>query len=322
MLKWGLIGCGDVTEKKSGPAYQQTVGFELYAVSARSPGKAQDYASRHNVPCYYQNTQSLIDDPNVDAVYIATPPDSHLAIALAVAEAGKICCIEKPMAVNHDECQQILEAFQRQALPFFVAYYRRCLPGFIQIKQWLDDGLIGKICHASWQYSRPPSALDKSGKTNWRTQKPIAPGGYFDDLASHGIDILTFLLGSISTATGITTNRQGLYTSSDSIVSNWLFSSGATGIGAWHFNTELYQDKVLILGENGHIEFGIFSETPATLVSQSQTIQCQMPKPSPIQGPFVRAIAQQLRHGIPHPSNGEAAAHTSWVMDKILGTLP
>ncbi|GAB5380097.1 MAG: Gfo/Idh/MocA family oxidoreductase [Aliiglaciecola sp.] len=321
MLRWGLIGCGDVSEKKSGPAYHLVEGFELYAVSARSPGKAEDYAKRHQISCFYNDAIKLINDPKVDAVYIATPPDSHLSLALDVAKAGKICCIEKPMAVNFSQCQQILKAFEPTHLPCFVAYYRRCLPGFKQIKSWLDDGLIGRVSHVNWQYSRAPSELDKSGTPNWRTQHAIAPGGYFDDLASHGIDILTFLLGPIVSAKGMTTNILGLYSSADAVVANWLFENGATGVGAWHFATELYQDKVQILGDKGHIEFGVFAETPAKLVSEAGTIECDMPKPDPIQGPFVQAIADHLNHGIQHPSTAFSAAHTSWVMDHILGTL-
>lgn len=321
MVRWGLIGCGDVTEKKSGPAYHQTKGFELFAVSARTPGKARDYAKRHHVPHYYEDSFELINDSNIDAIYIATPPDSHLPLALEVAQAGKICCIEKPMAVNFNECQQILKAFEEKNLSCFVAYYRRSLPGFKHVKTWLDDQLIGRVSHVNWQYSRPPSELDKSGKPNWRTQKEIAPGGYFDDLASHGIDVFTFLLGSISTATGLATNTLGLYSSADSVVANWLFENGVTGTGAWHFTSEHYQDNVQILGEKGYIEFGVFSDAPAKLVTATQQLTCEMPKPNPIQGPFVQAIADNLNHGIPHPSTSLSASHTSWVMDKILGTL-
>ena len=133
-LKWGIIGCGDVTEIKSGPAYQLTEGFELLSVMRRNEDKLMDYVKRHGIKKYYTDGDELINDPEIDAVYIATPPDSHAQYALKVAKAGKPCCIEKPMAPNYRECLDINKAFEKSGLPLFVAYYRRSLPRFNQIK--------------------------------------------------------------------------------------------------------------------------------------------------------------------------------------------
>ncbi len=316
--RWGMLGCGSVTDSKSAPAYQQTEHFELTAVCARTPGKAQAYAEQRNIPKHYTNAQDLINDKDIDAVYIATPPDSHLELALMVAEAGKMCCVEKPMAVNYAECAQMLSAFEQADLPLFVAYYRRCLPGFVQIKQWLEQNLIGKVRHVDWQYFRTPSELDLSGKYNWRTDSKIAPGGYFDDLASHGLNVMTFLLGDVADAKGFATNQQGLYSAYDAITANLFFESGVTGTGAWNFACSERQDKVEISGSQGSISFGIFTEIPAKLVNTSGTQVCEMPKPTPIQGPLVRAMAKHIAGESAHPSMADSAAHTNWIMDKIL----
>src|SRR3954462_7196180 len=96
-VRWGIIGCGDVTEVKSGPGFQKADGSALIAVMRRDGDKARDYARRHGVPCAYDRAEALIADPEVDAVYIATPPSSHLDLACLVAEAGKPCLVEKPM---------------------------------------------------------------------------------------------------------------------------------------------------------------------------------------------------------------------------------
>ena len=98
-VRWGIIGCGAVTELKSGPAYQKTEGFQLAAVMRRNHDKARDYARRHAVDAFYTQAADVIDNDNIDAVYIATPPDSHKFYALWVANAGKPCCIEKPLAL-------------------------------------------------------------------------------------------------------------------------------------------------------------------------------------------------------------------------------
>ncbi len=155
LIRWGIIGCGAVTEIKSGPAYQQTAGFEIGMVMRRDAAKAADYAARHQIARWTTDAQALIDDPAIDAIYIATPPDSHLAYALKVAAAGKICCVEKPMALNSlNNVQQMIDAFQKAGLPLFVAYYRRSLPRFRQVQFWLQQGRIGPVRHVQWNFSR------------------------------------------------------------------------------------------------------------------------------------------------------------------------
>lgn len=119
LIRWGIIGCGNVTEVKSGPAYQKTEGFEVVAVMRRDAAKAEDYAKRHGISKYYTNADDLINDPKIDAVYIATPPDVHKYYGLKVATAGKICCIEKPLAPNYQDSLTIAEAFATKKIPPF-----------------------------------------------------------------------------------------------------------------------------------------------------------------------------------------------------------
>ncbi|MBG7630598.1 MAG: Gfo/Idh/MocA family oxidoreductase, partial [Bacteroidetes bacterium] len=209
-IRWGIIGCGNVTEVKSGPPYYKVEGFELIAVMRRDEIKAKDYAERHHVKKYYTNADDLINDPEVDAIYIATPPDSHKYYGLKVAAAGKPCCIEKPLAPNYSDSFEIYEAFNKVNLPLFVAYYRRSLPRFNQVKIWLENKAIGEVRHINWHLSKPANEIDLSSVYNWRTDKKVAIGGYFDDLASHGLDLFTYLLGDIQEAKGIGLNQQGL----------------------------------------------------------------------------------------------------------------
>lgn len=316
--RWGIIGCGDVCEVKSAPAYQQVDSFSLVAVMSRSLAKAQDFAKRHNVPKYYDNAQQLIDDPDINAVYIATPPDSHYEFALQVAKAGKVCCVEKPMALNFAQCQGMQHAFAQQKLPLFVAYYRRSLPAFLQIKQWLDDQEIGHVRHIDWQFIRPPSATHLAKTPNWRTQQEVAKAGYFEDIASHGLDLMSFLLGTIKQAQGVASNQQALYSAYDAVAASLLFESGVTGTGHWNFAASNTTDKVLITGERGQISFSVFEESPAILTTADKCITLGMPKPTPIQGDFVQAMAEHLAGNAIHPSLADTGAHTSWVMDEIL----
>ena len=320
-IRWGILGCGAVTEVKSGPAYQNTEGFEVVAVMRRDKEKAADYAKRHQVAKFYTNADELIADTEVDAVYIATPPDSHKYYALKVAEAGKPCCIEKPMAPNYQESLEVHKAFADRNLPLFIAYYRRSLPRFLGVKKWLDEGAIGDIRHIRWHLSKPPNDLDLKGAFNWRTDANIAPGGYFDDLASHGIDLFIFLLGNITEANGIATNQMGLYSAKDAIVGNWIHQGGVTGEGSWNFGSHRREDMVEIYGSLGKIIFSIFDEAPIVLINKQGEERLEIENPKHIQEFHVANIKNHLLGKGLHPSMGESGLHTSWVMDRILGTL-
>lgn len=321
VIRWGIIGCGDVTERKSGPAYQKVEGFALKAVMRRDASKAADYAQRHNVEKYCTDAELLIYDPEIDAIYIATPPDSHKHYALKVAAAGKPCCIEKPMAPTWQECLDICKAFEDKGVALFVAYYRRSLPRFLKVKEWIDNGAIGVVRHISWNLMRTPSPRDLSGEYNWRTDAAIATGGYFDDLASHGLDLFTYLLGNITDVNGLNINQQGLYTAKDALVANWLHSSNVTGSGNWNFGAYEREDKVTIYGSKGTITFAVFDEVPLLLSTASGNEEVVITHPENIQLYHVQNMRDHLNGSKLHPSTGASAAHTSWVMDKISGNL-
>lgn len=321
VIRWGIIGCGNVTEKKSGPAYQKTAGFEIVAVMRRDAEKAADYAKRHGIQKHYSDADALINDPEVDAVYIATPPDSHKFYGLKVAEAGKICCIEKPLAPNYEDSKAIYEAFEAKNIPLFSAYYRRTLPRFKQIKKWLDANSIGQIRHINWHLSKPASEQDLSGLYNWRTDAAVAKGGYFDDLASHGLDLFNYLLGDIKEVSGISLNQQNLYSAKDALVACWLHEGGITGTGSWNFGCATREDMVIIYGSLGTISFSIFDENPVILSNENGILPLMIEHPENVQLHHVEAMKEQLLGSRIHPSNGRTATHTSWVMDRIMGIL-
>lgn len=317
-IRWGIIGCGDVTEKKSGPAYQKTEGFEIVAVMRRDAEKAADYAKRHGIKKHYSDADALINDPEVDAVYIATPPDSHKLYGLKVAEAGKPCCIEKPLAPSYEDGLAIVNAFETRNIPLFTAYYRRSLPRFLQVKQWIDEGKIGTVRHISWFLSKPASDTDLSKVYNWRTDAQIAPGGYFDDLASHGLDFFAFLFGSFVEVKGISSNQQNLYSSKDAMTASWLHDSGVTGSGSWNFGTHLREDVVSIYGSEGKITFSVFENVPFVLQTKKEEISSHIEHPENIQLFHVQNMRDDLFGKGTHPSRGISGAHVSGAMDAIL----
>src|SRR5262245_6562735 len=179
-IRWGIIGCGDVTEVKSGPGFQKAEGSSLVAVMRRNGNLARDYAQRHGVPKWYDEAEALIHDPEVDAIYVATPPYAHKEYTLLSAKAGKPVYVEKTMAMNYEECQVMIEACQVAGVPLLVAYYRRALARFLKIKMLIEEGAIGEVqtVHIALYKPLPPAEAIKGA---WRFQPEIGGGGEFVD---------------------------------------------------------------------------------------------------------------------------------------------
>jgi 1,5-anhydro-D-fructose reductase (1,5-anhydro-D-mannitol-forming) len=228
-IRWGIIGCGAVTEVKSGPGFQKAEGSALVAVMRRDRQKAVDFAKRHGVPRAYDRAQALIEDPEVDAVYVATPPSSHCDLALAVAAAGKPCLVEKPMAMNHAECLRMNDAFRASGHPLFVAYYRRALSRFRKVRELIGSEAIGSPSAVQVNIAEPLACGEQA--SGWRFDASIAGGGLFLDLASHCLDLLDFLLGSITEVAGFAVNTGGAYTVEDVTGAAFRFERGMVGTG-------------------------------------------------------------------------------------------
>lgn len=316
-IRWGIIGCGNVTEVKSGPGFQKAHHSALVAVMRRNGALAADYAQRHGVAQWYDNAQALINDPAVDAVYIATPPQAHYEYTLAVAQAGKPVYVEKPMALNHRECQQMVDACQSAGVPLWVAYYRRRLPRFLKVKELIETGAIGAPRAVTVRFFRdwfPPA----DGQLPWRVDPAIAGGGFFVDLAAHTLDYLDYFLGPIVQVQGYAANQGGHYRAEDSVVGSFRFASGAYGVGIWCFDTYQRLDETEIIGTQGKLTFSSFGTEPIRLVTTQGITDFAEPTPDHVQQPLIQTIVDEL-NGVGHcPSTGESAARTSWVMDQML----
>ncbi|MEI2365337.1 Gfo/Idh/MocA family protein [Niallia circulans] len=313
-VRWGIIGCGDVTEVKSGPGFQLAENSKLVAVMRRNGEFAKDYAERHHVPKWYDNGEALINDPDVDAVYVATPPAFHKEYALLAAKAGKPVYVEKPMARNYQECLEMIEACKRADVPLFVAYYRRALPRFLKIKEIVDSGVLGDIHFVRTIQYQPPLKDDQA----WRVQPELAGGGLFLDLASHTLDILDFLLGPIKEAEGFATNQNGSYEAEDMVTGNYLFESGVHGTGTWCFGAYDHVDENEIVGSKGKLTFATFGNGPITLTTSEGTEEWVIENPRHIQQPMIQLMVDELTGKGTSPSTGESGARTNWVMDQLI----
>ncbi len=317
IIRWGIIGCGQVTEIKSGPGFQKANYSKLVAVMRRDKHLAEDYARRHGIAKFYSNSQELINDPEVDAVYIATPPNKHHDYVLEVAKAGKPVYVEKPMALNYQQCQNMVHACEKAKVALFVAYYRRTLPRFLKIKSLLDAGAIGKIQAVNIIFTR--TFCHDSGKPlPWRVLPDISGGGFFMDLACHTLDYLDFMLGPIESASGYTGNLGKHYPAEDTVCACFSFLSGVQATGLWSFNSFQRQDQTEIFGDKGKLQFSSFGTEPVRLLSKSGVQEFAIDQPEHVQQPLIQSIVDQLNGITECPSTGTSASRTAWVMEKIL----
>jgi predicted dehydrogenase len=321
-INWGFIGCGEVTEKKSGPAFNEVEGSQVVAVMSRSENKARSYAERHHIRKWYTDAQELIDDPDVNAIYIATPPSSHATFAIMAMRAGKPVYIEKPLAASYNDCIRINRISEQTGVPCFVAYYRRYLPYFQKVKEIIQNGTIGKVINVQLRFSVPPRDLDYKNEKElpWRLQPDIAGGGYFYDLAPHQIDLLQNIFGVITRAHGYPANRAHLYKAEDTVSACFFFENGVTGSGSWCFvgHESAKEDCIEIIGDKGSLSFSVFTYEPIVLITSEGKQSITVPNPSYVQLPIIKHVIEHLQ-GIGHcECTSISATPVNWVLDRIL----
>ena len=323
-INWGFIGCGEVTERKSGPAFNLVEGSRVVAVMSRSSEKASSYAQRHNIPRWHTDAQSLINDPEVNAVYIATPPSSHATYAIMAMKAGKPVYVEKPLAASYVDCQRVMRISRETGVPCFVAYYRRKLPYFDKVQELLQEGAIGTVVNVQIRFSVPPRDLDyNSTSLPWRVQRDIAGGGYFYDLAPHQLDLLQEFFGPIVHVSGFSANRGGLYQTEDTVSASFAFQDGMPGSGSWCFvgHESARTDQIELIGEKGRICFSVFTYSPIVLQTSQGKQEITIPNPPHVQLPMIEEVVRHLQGNGTCTADCISATSVNWVLDRILGKI-
>jgi len=320
-INWGIIGCGNVTELKSGPAFNKVAHSKIHAVMRRNEVKAADYARRHEVPNYYSDANKLINDPQINAVYIATPPDTHASYAIQAMHAGKPVYVEKPMARNYQECQEMIRVSEETGMPLFVAYYRRTLPAFLKVKELIDGGIIGKPLTVNIRLHKSSGEKDQYPELqSWHINPDIAGGGYFFDLASHQLDYLDFLFGPVVQVHGIAVNQAGYYNAEDTVTGTFLFGNGVIGTGSWCFVVAkgCEEDIIEISGTKGKLTFSSFQHGDVKLTTPEGTISFSFQNPENIQHYLIQQVVNELRGEGKCVSTGQTGARTSAVLDEMV----
>jgi predicted dehydrogenase len=186
-INWGIIGCGDVAEVKSGPAFHNCRDSKLLAVMRRNGDLAKDFAERHQVPLWYDDADKLLENTDINAVYIATPPSTHLEFALKALRSGKDVYLEKPMVLSNKEASVLKNAVNKSKQKLVMAHYRRFLPIYLKVKDLVDENAIGAIKFIDLRFLQP---FNFNSNATWRLDKKVSGGGYFHDIAPHQIDLM------------------------------------------------------------------------------------------------------------------------------------
>jgi predicted dehydrogenase len=314
---WGIIGCGNVTEVKSGPAFNKVEHSSLMAVSRRDEEKLADYVKRHQVPMSFTNALDLIHSDHINAIYIATPPDVREAYAIEAMQLGKPVYLEKPMALNLAACKRLKAASEKLGIKLSVAHYRRNLPLFMEVKNILEQGDIGTVKEVQITMLKK---TDKAAKdpSNWRVDPSIAGGGYFYDLAPHQIDLVFYFFGKPKSFSGTSTNKAGLYKAEDFVQGTIELENGIVCKGLWDFSINGEEkDEFLIIGEKGTIRFpvfGLFIEVESN--GQVKTIPFEAPKHN--QQNHIQAVVNYFLDKGENPCSAEDAILSMEVMESFV----
>lgn len=322
-INWGIIGCGDVTEIKSGPAFNKVKNSALVAVMRRDAVKAEDYARRHQVPKWYSNAVDLINDPAVNAIYVATPPSSHEEYTIAALKAGKPVYVEKPMSVNSASAQRMVNTAKEENQKLVVAHYRRAQPLFKKIKQLLDEKMLGDIRVVRLDmYKRILSKTDLADPQKaWRVNAAESGGGIFHDLAPHQLDLMYYFFGEPGKVSGIATNQAKAYDADDVVAGNILFKPNIVFNGVWSFNVapEDEKDNCEIIGEKGKIVFSFFEHKPVSITVNGKVETLSFDTLPHVQQPMIEKVVEYFLGEGPNPCSGEEGVKVMTLIDQFTG---
>ena len=317
ILKWGIIGCGNVAEHKGGPPLYTVEGSELVAVMRRDPAKAEDFAKRHGAKRYYNDVNQLLADDEVNAVFIATPPYLHCEQTIEAADAGKHVLCEKPMAMSVEECQRMVDACKVAGVTLMIAYYRNFYPNIVKMKDLMNEGAIGDVVLARVNCTTfyNPNRADLK---NWRVKPEISGGGVLMDIGSHRISLLEYLMGDIESVTGFAETVHQDIPVDDSAVFSLRFESGAHAVANINWNIGVGIDDVEVYGTKGCLRCSPLNSGNLTVETKSdgKVELKQIPLPYTHTG-LVEDFVNHIKTGEPIRCSGESGLQTNSAIAQI-----
>jgi len=316
-LGWGIIGCSEIAAKRFVPAVNQIREARLVAVLSRDLARAQQFADRHGIERAYADRAAFLRDPEVEAVYVASPPYRHCAEVLAAAEAGKHVLCEKPLALTGEECRRMVDACRRNGVRLAVAYPRRYYPKVQKARALLEAGAIGQLV-AARVFLAGWDNPDPSEIRAWRLVKALAGGGPLMDVGSHRLDLLAYLLGEPVDVLALADRLVHRYEVEDSAALLLRFRSNNHLVqvsAAFHWNLGVRRDEFELLGTQGSISLTPLDGPDLVLRVGRDEERASFPPAANVQLPLVEDFTRRVLAGQDARFPGEEGMKASLMID-------
>jgi predicted dehydrogenase len=320
-LGWGLIGCGDIARKRVVPALRDLSNSNLVAVSRARADLAEAFAAEFGVPRWYEKWQDLLDDSEVDAVYIATPVHLHVEQACAAAEAGKHVLCEKPMALSVTECDRMIAACRSAGVKLGVAYYRHFYPLIHRIKELIAAGEIGQPIVAqvnAFELFNPPSTDPR----NWLLNAEKSGGGPMFDFGCHRIEVLEHLFGRITYTLSLLTNVRFAREVEDTGIAVFHFATGPNAVLTVTHAANEPQDTLDIFGSEGSLHVASLNGGELKITTQAGDRVENHPAHSNLHLPLIDDFARAVVENRKPQVTGEMGRRVAIVEAEIYGQKP
>jgi 1,5-anhydro-D-fructose reductase (1,5-anhydro-D-mannitol-forming) len=313
VIRWGIIGCGNVAEFKSGPPLYQTPGSELVAVMRRDAARAADFAQRHGARRWYTEAEALIADADVNAIYIASPHNQHAAHVKMAANAGKSVLCEKPMGISVAEAQACVDVCRANHVPLAVAYYRREWPIVQQMHALLNEGAIGRVVsariHLTDYFAGDPDRP-------WLTSKTLSGGGALANAGSHWIDLVRYMLGEVISVSAQCSSHASGFETEDTIVVQMETITHALVSVSITLQSPINANEFEISGTQGRMRATSLADGQLIIDRAGEKTQTlSLSRSRFAHAEFIAALIDRLRSDQPSPIPGEDAVATWRIME-------
>lgn len=312
-LRWGVIGAGNVFESKSGPALYKTPNSELVAVMRTNAEKAKATANRHGAIRWYTDAKSLVNDADVNAVYIASPHYLHPEHVALAARAKKIILCEKPMGVSVTQAQQCVEVCQANNVPLTVAYYRRFWAITQAMKKFIADGAIGFVVMARAQVT---DMFTGDSERAWLLSRAKSGGDALANVGAHWVDLFRYLIGDVENVIAYCSSKFSGYETDDTTLTEMQMKTGALASVMVTRRSPVSTNEVDIFGTEGRLYTSSLSDGKLILHRQGhEPERLTYARIGVMHAELIAELVPRMLHGEPSPLPGEEAVAAWRVME-------
>ena len=315
-VNWLLVGTGDIAQKRVAPAIASTENSRLYAVCDLVVERARKFVSDYNVEKIYTDYNEAIKDENIDAVYIATPVNLHIQMALKSIKAGKHVLVEKPLGLSLEDTASAIEAERNTSLSTGCAYFRRFYPGFQIVKDMLENGEFGEIVLVRMAYfsNFDPSPDDPK---YWRVIKSRSGGGPISDMGSHMFDVLIGLLGMPVAVQSMTSSVARNWDVEAGVAILMRLSNGAPVTASFNWNSKTWVHMFEIVGTEAKVLWQPYDSSTIIKTVGRDISNIELTIPENVHQPLIEDFVNSILEGRKPLVTFAEAAKTNKLMDTI-----